>query len=380
LKAGIAVRWLIGAVVAATVLVLLPVAASAATNISIKDGAANCGGNTLCYAPASASSTVGTDVVWTSDSSAPHTVTRCSTGSCPVDGGTGTDRTFTDSPTLDKGQTFKHAFTAPGTYVYFCQIHGYAAMHGTVTISGSTTTTSGSSTTTTTAGGSVPRVSVGDVAVPEGDAKTRNASFPVTLSKASTQTVTVSYATANGTASAPGDYTAKSGTLSFAAGKVTGTVTVPVKGDVATEGDETFAINLAAPTNATVGDGAGTATIRNDDPGSGLRLAVGDVTLDEGNAKTQTATFTVSLSSPAASTVTVAYATANGTATAPGDYTAKSGSLTFNPGVVNQKVTVTVRSETVAEADETFTVVLSNPTGGPTIADPTGVGTIRNDD
>jgi hypothetical protein len=251
---------------------------------------------------------------------------------------------------------------------------------GTSTSSSSSTSTSSTSSTTTTAGGNNPVLSVGDVALTEGDAKTRTASFPVTLSKASAQTVTVHYATTNASAVAPGDYTAKTGTLTLAAGKVGGTIAVPVKGDTANEGDETFTVNLSAPTNASIADGVGTGTIRNDDPSTGIHLTVGDVTLTEGSAKTQKVTFTVALSAPATSTVTVAYATANASAVAPSDYKATSGTLTFNPGVVNQKVAVTVTSDTAAEADETFTVNLSNPTGGPTVTDATGVGTIRNDD
>ena len=288
-----------------------------------------------------------------------------------------------NSGTIAPGAKYTHTFTQPGTYVYYCKIHGYTRQRGTITISGSssptTTPTTRPSTTTTTVAGAKPTVSVGDVALSEGDTKTRTAYFPVTLSKASAQTITVNYATANGTAGS-GDYVAKSGTLTFAAGKVKANIAVPVKGDVADEADETFTVNLSAPVNATLGDGAGTGTIRDDDPGSGVRLTVGDVTVYEGNSGTQTATFTVSLSGPATSDVTVAYATGDQTAVQPGDYAAKTGTLTFAAGVVNKNVAVTVKSNTGVEPDETFKVTLSNPTGGVTITDNTGVGTIRNDD
>ena len=72
---------------------------------------------------------------------------------------------------------------------------------------------------------------VGDVKILEGNGGTRNASVTVTLSAPSPGGVSVSYATANGIASAPSDYTAKSGTISFEANKTAKSIVVPIKGD-----------------------------------------------------------------------------------------------------------------------------------------------------
>ena len=109
------------------------------------------------------------------------------------------------------------------------------------------------------------------------------------------------------------------------------------------------------------------------------KLAVGDVVVAEGDGGTSTAVFTVRLSAAAANTVKVAYATVDGTAAAPGDYTATSGLLTFSPGQTFKTVPVTVKGDVVDEVDETFAVNLSSPTGA-TISDATGIGTIRDDD
>ncbi|GJF13669.1 hypothetical protein NGTWS1803_25400 [Mycolicibacterium cyprinidarum] len=89
--------------------------------------------------------------------------------------------------------------------------------------------------------------------------------------------------------------------------------------------------------------------------------------------------FSVSLSEASAAAVTVGYATSNGTATAGSDYTAKSGTVTFAPGVTTQVVNIAVVGDTVAEQNETFTVVLAAPTGA-TIAKAIAIGTIINDD
>src|SRR5690606_41836154 len=75
----------------------------------------------------------------------------------------------------------------------------------------------------------------------------------------------------------------------------------------------------------------------------------------------------------------VDYATVNGSAEAPADYAAQSGTLTFAPGQTTQTINVPVNGDSTPEADEMFQVVLSNP-GGATIVDRTGTGTITNDD
>jgi hypothetical protein len=77
--------------------------------------------------------------------------------------------------------------------------------------------------------------------------------------------VTVKYATANGTALAGSDYTAASGTLTFAPGQTSQTVTVNVMGNTTVEPNETFAVNLSAASGATLFDGQGVGTILNDD-------------------------------------------------------------------------------------------------------------------
>jgi len=111
----------------------------------------------------------------------------------------------------------------------------------------------------------LPSLSIDDVTVVEGNSGTTNAVFTVTLSAASGQTVTVNYATADGTATQPADYTSTSGTLTFAPGQTTRTITVPVIGETVPEANETFFVNLSGATNATISDNQGVGTITNDD-------------------------------------------------------------------------------------------------------------------
>jgi hypothetical protein len=220
-------------------------------------------------------------------------------------------------------------------------------------------------------------LSINDVAVTEGNSGTINAVFTVTLSPASAQTVTVNFATADGTATAGSDYTATSGTLTFSPGETSKTITVAVNGDTFNEATETFFVNLTSPTNASISDGQGVGTINDNDPLPSL--SINDTNVNEGNTGTNVAIFTVTLSAASGQTVTVNFTTADGTATAGSDYVANSGTLTFSPGTTTQNVNVMVNGDSVNEADETFFVNLTSPTNA-TISDGQGMGTIFNDD
>lgn len=144
--------------------------------------------------------------------------------------------------------------TLPSTGQYIIAANAYPNDVGPYTLS----LTSPNSTPT-------PSLSVNSVSANEGNSGLTPFNFTVTLSAAASNTVTVNYATANGTAIAGSDYTATSGTLTFAAGETTKTVTVNVIGDAFIENDETFTLNLSGATNATIATAAGTGTIINDD-------------------------------------------------------------------------------------------------------------------
>ena len=138
-----------------------------------------------------------------------------------------------------------------------------------------------------------PVVNIGDASVTEGHTGTQSASLTVTLSAASSQPVTVSYSTANGSAAAGSDYQSASGTVTFAAGQTTKTISVLVNGDRAGELNETFMVNVGlAAGNAVIGDAQGVGTIVDDEP----RVSINSVTKNEGNSGTTQFVFTVSLS------------------------------------------------------------------------------------
>jgi uncharacterized repeat protein (TIGR01451 family) len=111
----------------------------------------------------------------------------------------------------------------------------------------------------------LPTLSINDVSVTEGNSGTTNAAFTVTLNTASGQTVTVNYATADGTATQPADYTSNSGTLTFTPGQTTRPITVLVQGDAVIEPNQTYFVNLSGVVNATISDNQGLGTIVDDE-------------------------------------------------------------------------------------------------------------------
>jgi hypothetical protein len=225
----------------------------------------------------------------------------------------------------------------------------------------------------------VPDISIDDQSTAEGDTGTSTLTFNVTLSNPSDQTVTVNYATNDGTATtADSDYDAAASTVSFDPGQTAKTVDVTVNGDLTHESDESFTVDLSSPSNGNVLAGSGTGTILDDDASPTISVANASVT--EGDVGDTTLSFDVTLSVASASTVTVDYTATDGSATvANGDYDATSDTLTFDPGQTTKTVDVTVHGDTTYETDEGLTLDLSNANGA-TIADDSGTGTITNDD
>jgi hypothetical protein len=108
-------------------------------------------------------------------------------------------------------------------------------------------------------------LAVTDASVLERARGTSKVAVAVTLSRSSNAVVTVNYATSNGTAVAPQDYTATSGTLTFQPGETSRTISVSINGDRKREANETFSVQLSNAVGATIDDGVATVSILNDD-------------------------------------------------------------------------------------------------------------------
>jgi hypothetical protein len=225
----------------------------------------------------------------------------------------------------------------------------------------------------------VPTLSIDNVSATEGQSGSKYFDFTVSLDLAASGSASVSFATANGTATTGNkDYKATSGILSFEPGQTSKTIRVTVQGDTKIENDETFLVNLTQPNGVILGVSQGIGTILNDD---WPRIRINNVSRAEGNSGTTSFDFTVSLSAASPGPVTVYYATANGSASADSDYyaVATPTQITFSPGQKSRTISINVRGDTTKESNETFFVNLGSSSGA-SIADGQGMGTIKNDD
>ena len=203
--------------------------------------------------------------------------------------------------------------------------------------------------------------------------------FTVTLAPASTEDVTVNWATGSfstNTATSDVDYIGDAGILTFSPGEVTKTVTAETIDDQLDEEDaETFTLSLSFPNNATLEGGGSRTTGTINDNDEQPSVTVGNAMADEGG----NAVFTVTLSAVSGRDVTVNYATADGSAAAGSDYTAANGILTIAAGIPTGTVEVTtLTDDDSSESEETFTLTLTNPSNATLGTNFTGTGRIRN--
>jgi hypothetical protein len=227
-----------------------------------------------------------------------------------------------------------------------------------------------------------PSITINDIRIdPEGDTGVTTATFTVSLSVVTNETVTVDISTADGTATAGSDYVSLPplSQVTFAAGEDTQTFTVDIITDLIQEDtEEDFFVNLSNATNATIDDDQGKATIVDDDAPD---VRINDVSILEGDDGVSTfAVFTVVLLDAGDRGVSIEYATADGTATAGSDYTATSGTLIFSVGgQLSQQILVPIIGDSIIEPDETFFLNLFNAVNA-NLLDSQGEAVIRNDD
>ena len=217
-----------------------------------------------------------------------------------------------------------------------------------------------------------PAISIGDNTSADENAAITN--LTVTLDAASGKTITLDYATSDGTATAGDDYTAVSTTtLTFSPSEISKVIPISVVADNLDEVDETVIVSLANPSNASISDATGVLTISDDDPEPSLSVD-NSTTSDENSAD-----VTVRLSSASAKNISVGLGTSSGTATSGTDFNSFSTSVSFNAGETAQTVTIPLINDTQDEDNEAFTVTLSGPTNA-SISSSAATITILDDD
>ncbi|MCG8349239.1 MAG: PKD domain-containing protein, partial [Chloroflexales bacterium] len=183
-------------------------------------------------------------------------------------------------------------------------------------------------------------------------------SIEVVLTQASGLPVSVVYATTDQTAIGGDDYITVTDQLTFAPGETSQTFTIPINTDRFDEADETVALALSNPENATAGVFEATLVIENDDPPPVIQFAQDRY---EVNESASVVVITVTLNLASGEEIAINYSTANGTANAGADYNAASGTLAFGWGQWTQTITIPINNDRNDERNETFTLTLSDP-------------------
>lgn len=213
----------------------------------------------------------------------------------------------------------------------------------------------------------------------DADQEGRQLSFTITKNGTASNSIAVTYATSDGTAVAGADYSAVSGTAVFGPSDTAKTVYVNTIIDAAPEQNETFFVGLTGASMGALLDNAGTGTINDDDhPPS---FSVNDVS---GPESSNFFTFTITKSGLTSGSYSVSFSATSGTgtgaATANTDFYPVSGTVTFMGSETTKTWGVQIFEDTLVEGTEKFNFNLSNPTGGATISDALGIGTITDND
>ncbi len=218
-------------------------------------------------------------------------------------------------------------------------------------------------------------ITIDDVQVTESSAAV-SATFTIVRSAGTLAPATsVTFATADGSATAPADYVAATGSVAFAAALLGGTqtqqVAITVQGDLLDEDDESFGVRI---TGAEVTDGEGSATIVDDDPLPVLDVADAPPAIEGGLA-----VFRIGLSAPSGRDVRVGVHTADGSAAAGQDYAARAGTVAIPAGATSVSLAVALLDDAVHEPTETFELRLGAAQAA-LVGDGVGAATVLDDD
>lgn len=232
------------------------------------------------------------------------------------------------------------------------------------------------------AGGSLPTISL----EPSSGTESVSPQFTVTLDKASTGPVEVSYRTLSDSAIIGVDVSTFSSTLIIPAGETTGTIIIDTFTGISGEVDESFILEIFDPQNGVLAGGVNairaTGTILE---GSGVSLFVSEPVILEGDSGFKDAVFEIQLSKPSPTDLTFNYTTVDGTAEAEADYTATSGSFVMPAGQTITTVRVPIVGDFAFEESETFSLVVTPDISAATVivndgVDSAGIATIQDDD
>jgi len=233
---------------------------------------------------------------------------------------------------------------------------------------------------------STPRLTLSSIAIQEGNAgDVTSIPFTLNLSEVLASNLNLSYEIVEGSATSSVDYSANNGTATIAAGSLSTTINIDILGDDDIESDETFYVVFASvPNSIEMVNQQVTGRILDDDDtvAAPIKVFADNARIDEGDSGVKDLVFSIVLSEAASDSISIDYNTLDASALSLDDFTEVSGTLVFNPGVTELTVSVPINGDVIVEADEAFSLLLSNLVSNATVilADASAEGLIISDD
>jgi hypothetical protein len=212
-----------------------------------------------------------------------------------------------------------------------------------------------------------PTISINSVSGADPDSAVIPFTFTVQLSGPSGQPITVAYATADGSAVGGTDYTAATGSVTFAPGETSKQVVISVNGNTLFKPTKSFVVNLSNPSNATLAVSQGVGTILDNHPPGVLQFGNLNYLADETDGSV---TITLTRTNGRASGVGATFTTSDGSAAGGTQYKATSGTVVFGADQSQATFTIPILDSHEVDGPKTFTVTLNQPTGGGTLGSP----------
>ena len=225
-----------------------------------------------------------------------------------------------------------------------------------------------------------PIASVNSPIITEGDSGTKTLRYLISLNKAATKQASIKYTIHDSNTNSK----IQSGLINISIGQTSATISQLVIGNTIADGDKTYRLTLSSPQNIQLASAGELITkgtvIDNETVITSVNVTMDNISIIEGNSGITKAVFTINLNQAAKTNTIIKYATVSDTAHADSDFTSKSGTLSILAGQTFATVSVDISTDTLIEDNETFRLLLSDPSSHVVLVSKTATATIINDD
>jgi hypothetical protein len=224
-----------------------------------------------------------------------------------------------------------------------------------------------------------PIASVNSPSITEGDSDTKTLHYLISLNRAATKKASIKYTIYNSKTNAK----IQTGLVNIAIGQTSAIISQVISGNTLADGDRHYRLTLSSAQNvqlASSGDLITTGTVIDNETSTSINASMNNISVVEGNSGITRAIFSINLNQAATSNITIKYATVSGTAYAGSDFSSKSGILLILAGKTSATISIDINADKLIEDNETFWLLLSEPSDNVVLSNKSASATIINDD